>query len=121
MFFITKYRHNKIMKQYQEHIDDLKKALWGRDKLNEICDKLADKTINLEGSMTGYASCGIDVMDSLDDTVPRYVDDYFGGKVIRQESTPVTILDKHGIATYAVTAVDTKKGEKYILHIDPNN
>lgn len=41
--------------------------------------------------------------------VAVYIDDYFGGKVIKQESIKVVILDKEGNATCARTAQKNKK------------
>ncbi len=113
---MTKYKHNKIVEEYRGAIKDLREALWRKEKIEEICDKLADKTEDLSSQMGHYAS--MDIMDSLDDTVPRYVEDYFGGKVIKQEATPVTILDANGKATYGLTAKKPEKGKTWILHYE---
>jgi hypothetical protein len=43
------------------------------------------------------------------------VTDYFGGKVIKQEATPVTILDETGKATYGLTKKPADKGKKFLL------
>lgn len=117
MFWITKRKHNDIVEQYRKAIENLNEALNRKEKFEEICDKLADKVNNTTARMDGYASCSTDIMDNLDDSVPRYVDDYFGGKVIKQESTPVTILDENGKATYAVTAKKAKGENQYILEM----
>ena len=114
MLWITKYRHNKITEAYQRQIDDLKEALYRKDKLIEIVDKLADKSKFFADASMSYVD-GSDVMSYLDDSVPRYVDDYFGGKVIKQEATPVTILDEKGKATYGMTAKAPDKGKQYLL------
>lgn len=114
MLWITKYRHNKIVGQYEDAIKDLKEALYRKDTLVEVVDKLTDRTSDIAAQLDNYVtSCGL--MESLDDSVPRYVEDYFGGKCIRQESTPVTILDANGKATYSQTGRKTAKGMKYIL------
>lgn len=118
MFWITKYRHNKILAQYQEHIDDLKQALYRKEKFEEICEKLADKNTKLTSDLyaaTGSCISSVSVMDHLDDTVPRYVPDYFGGRCIKQEAYPVTILDDMGKATYALTATKPDKNKRFIL------
>ena len=114
MIWITKYRHNKIVGQYEEAIKDLKEAIWRRDALVEVVDKLVDKTNELTAD---YSSCigSSDVMSHLDDSVPRYIEDVNGGKVIKQEATPVTILDADGIATYGFTKEAPDKGRKYQL------
>lgn len=120
MFWITKYRHNKIVEQYIDTIKDLREALFRKEKFEEICEKLTDK-VNVLVATEDYVSASASVMDRLDDTVPRYVDDYFGGKVIRQEATPVTILDSKGKASYGVTKQDPDEGKKFILIHDKNN
>jgi hypothetical protein len=120
MFWITKYKHNKIVVVMQKNIDDLREALWRKKKLEEICEKLTDKVGAMEATID--IGCGqTSVMDQLDDSIPQYVDDYFGGRVIKQEATSVTILDSKGHAKYGLTKKKPKKGEKYILYIDPNN
>lgn len=115
MFWITKYQHNKIVKQYQEAIEDLKESLNRKDLIVEILDRITNKEKSpfLTGDMGYVTSSG--VMSHLDNTIPRYVDDYFGGKVIKQEATPVTILDADGKATYSQTAQKPDKGRKFVL------
>lgn len=112
--FITKYRHNKIVEQYQKAIDDLKETLNRKEKFEEILEKLTDKTIGYGYTLNTCVSAG-DIMASLDDSVPRYVEDVHGGKVIKQEATPVTILDENGKATYGLTKQAPDKGKKYQL------
>lgn len=114
MFFITKYKHNKITEQYQKTIDDLREALKRKEKFEEICDKLADKTNTLTVDINGCVGVS-DIMSRLDDTVPRYVEDVNGGSVIKQEATPVTILDANGKATYGYTKETPDKGFIYQL------
>lgn len=117
MFWITKYRHNEIVKQYQEAIEDLKESLNRKDLIVEILDRITNKETSPYLTLTtdmGYVTSR-DIMSCLDDTVPRYVDDYFGGKVIKQEATPVTILDADGKATYSQTAQKPDKGRRYVL------
>ena len=117
MFWITKYKHNQIVEHKDKSIDDLREALWRKEKFEEICDKLADK-VNVLGVTGEFGSQT--VMDRLDDSVAVYVDDYFGGKVIKQEATPVTILDHEGKATYGLTKREPDEGEKFILYHKPN-
>lgn len=114
MFWITKYKHNKITDAYQKQIEDLREALNRKDLLTKIVDKLADKSNFFGDASMSYVTGG-DIMMHLDDSVPRYVEDYFGGKVIKQEATPVTILDEKGKATYALTKKPADKGKKFLL------
>ena len=117
MLWITKYRHNKITEQYQKQIDDLREALNRRDDIVEILDRLTDKEKSpyLSVDACGDWATSSNVMNALDDSVPRYVEDYFGGKVIKQESTPVTILDEQGKATYSQTAQKPDENKTYKL------
>lgn len=120
MFFITKYRHNKIVEQYQEAITDLKEELYRKDQILKIVDKLADRTNNLSGRLDDSCKVSsVSVMESLDDTIPRYVPDMNGGKVIKQEATPVTKLDVNGKATYGYTREKPDAGYNYQLKQEP--
>lgn len=114
MIWITKYRHNKIVGQYEDAIKSLNEALYRKEKFEEIVDKLADKTNVMSADLSGAIS-STDVMAHLDDSVPRYVEDVNGGKVIKQEATPVTILDENGKATYGLTKEKPDKGRMYQL------
>ena len=114
MFWITKYRHNEIVAQRERAIKDLREALWRKEKFEEILDKLTDKTNLFASASMDYVSAS-SIMDCLDDSVPRYVEDRNGGKVIRQEATPVTILDENGKATYGLTKEAPDQGKRYQL------
>lgn len=122
MFWITKYRHNKIVEEYKEALQIQKENLNRKEKFESICDKLTDisdklttKYSDIIGTIDSYAFAGTAGELVLPDNVPVYVDDYFGGKVIKQESHPVTILDETGKATYGVTAKKLPKGQTYHL------
>jgi len=115
MFWITKYKHNKLVAEYEQAIDDLKKTLNCRNDIVEILDRLTDKETSPFVSVSNSFVAGDDVMSHLDDSVPRYVEDVNGGKVIKQEATPVTILDEDGKATYGYTKESPDKGKKYQL------
>ena len=117
MIWITKYRHNKIVAQYQEAIDDLKATLNRKETMEKILDKLTDKISSsdyLTASTVDWVTSSGELI--LPPDVPRYVEDYFGGKVIKQEAHPVTILDENGKATYGVTAKKPEKNKRYVLH-----
>jgi hypothetical protein len=117
MIWITKYRHNKIVEGYEEHIKNLTEALNRKENFEKIMDKLVDKTNDFSSRCLNYVDGSSSVMSALDDTVPRYVEDYFGGKVIKQEATNVTILDPKGKATYGLTKKPANKGKDYLLVI----
>lgn len=90
--------------------EELLLELLGRVKKNQ------DSCITVSGgSIAG--SLNINGVD-FDKDVAVYIDDYFGGKVIKQESIKVVILDEEGNATYARTSQKNKKDNfqrNYIL------
>ena len=116
MFWITKYRNDQICKDYEDTISLLMNSLAFRDDVVEILDRITKKeTSPFITADSAGEYCSFDVMAALDHSVPRYVEDYFGGKVIKQESTPVTILDENGKATYSQTAQKPSKDKSYRL------
>ena len=126
MFWISKYTHNKIVKEYQDALDVQKENINRKEKFEEICEKLTDIVgkidvrayENIVSSGQGFATTvDLDVMAKLDDSVAQYVDDYFGGKVIKQEATKLIVIDEKGKATYHHTKKRPNKGKVYKLHI----
>jgi hypothetical protein len=115
MLWITKYRHNKIVANYEKHVEDLREALNRKEIFEIILNKLVDKSNSFGDSLSVMNGCLSGGELILPNDVPRYVEDYFGGKVIKQEATPVIILDKKGKATYGMTAKSPDKGRLYKL------
>ena len=76
MLWITKYRHNKIVEEYQKAINDLKETLNRKEKFEEILDRITDKDKSPFAFADGSCVSGMDIMHHLDETVPRYTDDY---------------------------------------------
>ena len=115
--FVLKSTYNKAL----EKIEELKIELDGasnfnkwHERLDKVFDRLVDKQENCFSlGDTSWCTAAGELV--LPDHVPVYVDDYFGGKVIKQEATPVTILDENGKATYALTANKPTKGKAYLL------
>ena len=119
MFFITKYRHNKLVQRYVDQTEEYRQALYRKDKMVEIVDLLATRTAELTDCYTSLQHEGgsADVIDLLDDTVARFVPDVLlGGQVIKQEGTPVTILDENGKATYGLTKEKPTNKQRFIIH-----
>jgi hypothetical protein len=119
MFFITKYRHNRIVQRYADQTEEYRQALYRKDKMVEIVDLLATRTVELTNKFAGISTSigSADVMDRLDDTVARFVPDVLlGGQVIKQEGTPVTILDENGKATYGLTKKKPTDKQRFIIH-----
>lgn len=119
--FITKKKHDAIVKDlltrvdmYKQYDEMRKDNQKNNNILIEILEKLANKSNLYADASMSYVT-GTDIMAHLDDSVPRYVEDYFGGKVIKQEATPVTILDSKGKATYGLTKMPPDKNREYKL------
>ena len=110
---ITDKRHKEIVDDYKYKMGKMITQLAEARDLKNILDRLTDKFDLIASPRSCVLSVG--VMNCLDDTIPRYVEDYFGGRVIKQESTPITILDEKGIATYGMTKKPADKGRKYLL------
>lgn len=123
--FISKKKHDIIVadlmkridlhKQYDEMRKDNQK---NNEKLIEILEALnaGRKDFLTADSIHGLAvACGGGYEITLPDNVPVYVEDVLGGKVIKQEATPVTILDEKGKATYGYTKDKADKGRAYKL------
>ena len=118
--FITKRKHNKIVKIkdgdivfYLTQIDDLKKELAEAKNLQSILNKLSGFTLN----GLAYCDTGGDwrVKMDLPDTVLQYTDDILGGQVIKQEGTKCLIVDKNGKVKEGLTKQKADKGYSYKL------
>lgn len=89
-------------------IKDLEEKLTLR---NDITGLIGSVDAMSDGAITSSSILG--ALKSHD--VAMYVDDYYGGKVIEQESHPVTVLDENGKATYHKTKQKPDKGFNYKL------
>lgn len=105
------------VKVRDERIQKLEKEISEARNLKEILDKLTIKwtTITSSGGIDNDVSWIGGTHFSLDESVLVYVDDYFGGKVIKQEATKLVIVDEKGDVTYSQTKQSPDKGFKYKL------
>lgn len=96
-----------------------------KSEVTRLTDKLEifEKVKEVEDSvfaLTGTIGASIsDGQINFPDDVLVYVDDYYGGKVIKQEATDLTVLDASGKATYHKTKQAPDKGYKYRLERTP--
>lgn len=114
--FISRKEHERIVAEKDREISSLKDGV----KLSLVLQRLVEKTEKQEKDWTTFCDATTTLKwgaleESLSDAIPRYVDDYYGGKVIKQEATKVVILDDNGDATYAVTRKAADRGRKYLL------
>jgi len=89
--------------------------------LKEILEKLTKKSEITGDLVSGFGlvsnnySDGGPILSIDEDKIPVYVNDYFGGKYIKQESTKLVELDPTGKATYHFTEQKADKGFSYKL------
>jgi hypothetical protein len=121
MLFITIKKHNAVVNNLLSKIDLFKQCEEARkdnqknnDSLVKILEKLTESNLTFKSFIASNCVIGSCEL-KLPDNVPVYVDDYFGGRVIKQEAMPVTILDENGKATYGLTKRQPDKGKSYIL------
>lgn len=81
--------------------------------LSAVLEKLADR--KQDSVVAGYGCTISDNTISLNDNVAIVVDDHFGGKVVRQQATPVVVLTGEGTLEKSWTARTPDKGRKFVL------
>lgn len=102
-----------LLIEKNKEIDKLVSELRAARDLKEILNKFSGLTINGNGfSITG-GSWNTDLV--LPDNVAQYVDDYFGGKVIKQEAIKVIEINKDGEIKTGLTKQKPDKGYSYKL------
>jgi hypothetical protein len=97
----------------QREVKDLMRSSTARTDL--LLERLVDKTVagSLFVSSAGTNFCGSKL--TLPDNVAVYVDDHFGGKVIRQEATRVIEINADGDIKTGLTKRKPDDGYGYVL------
>lgn len=102
----------------------LEKELAESKELKELLTCIVNRTGIPDGAKIGdyltFGSNGASWSGEivLPDKVPVYVDDYFGGKVIKQEATKVIHITKSGEILTGLTKEKSDKGFIYLLQRD---
>lgn len=91
--------------------NSLIKELDSARDLKAIVEKLYQLTFT-SNNVISFTSTGT---FTLSDNIPQYVDDYFGGRVIKQEATKVVVLEKDGAMHTHYTKQKPDKGYNYKL------
>lgn len=117
---ITTKKHNKIISELKEEYAkkhaQLTQELKEAKDLKEILQKMSSLTIN--GNTWGVTGGSWNISTAkleLNDTIAQYVDDYFGGKVIKQEATKVIEITSDGKMVDGYTKQKPDDGYKYKL------
>lgn len=125
---ITKKKHDEIVAALKAELETQKE--WTQEmkrqrdcamQLGEVLQKLTGKVelsckafsgIHISGgSLACEAINGIQIGENL----AQYVDDFFGGKVIKQEATKVIQISKDGEVSTGLTRQKPDDGFTYIL------
>ena len=119
---ITNKKHNQIIEHKDKTINDylakimkLEKELDEARRLEKILDKISDKWITSGNGIVMSSHGGLGYELSINENVAQYVDDYFGGKVIKQEATKLIEIAIDGKVGTAYTKQKPDKGYKYKL------
>jgi dihydrodipicolinate synthase/N-acetylneuraminate lyase len=120
--FVTKKYHNQVIEHKDKSINDsqarvlkLEQELKEARDLKNVLEKVTDKMDFYGKSIAGFDGliCGGELI--LPQQYAKFVDDYFGGKVIEQTANKVVIIGKDGTVRYAKTAKPNDKGYGYKL------
>ena len=126
--FITKKKHNAIvaslhaeLKDARERTQEMKRQRDSAQELSSILAKLSDKATTFTACISGLnISGGSLACESINgikigDNIAQYVDDHFGGMVIKQEATKVIEIAPDGSITTGLTKRPADAGFSYIL------
>ena len=126
--FITKKKHEsiiaKIRKDYEEHLVCVRDQRDRAQALFSILDKLADKITFISNNFSGttltvggsYVITEETIKEHLPENVAQYVDDFFGGRCIRQEAAKVIAISAGGdVTTGWITKRQPGAGRGYVL------
>ena len=97
----------------QREVKDLMRSSTARTDL--LLERLVDKAVagSLFASSAGMNFRGSELI--LPDNVPVYVDDHFGGKVLKQEATKVIEIAANGDIKTGLTKRKADDGYGYVL------
>jgi len=120
---ITKKRHAKIvaeltadLKKAQDAVAEMRKQRDDAQTLAGVLERLADKSASFSTFAAGSLNFKSEL--KLPDNVPVYVDDYFGGKVIKQEATKVIEISAEGDIKTGLTKRTADDGYGYVLALN---
>jgi len=111
--FVKKSTYKKAL----DEIKTLEKSLEQANDLKSVLCKLTDKSCSYGETISVLSGSFTNSEIVLPNDVARYVDDYYGGKVIKQEANKVVALNDEGEATYHLTKRPNTKGYKFRLEL----
>lgn len=121
--FIRKKNHDLIVGRLERQIDDLKYGLEKANNLESVLEILAEKTgvpkPEKSGLLMATDSGGVSWINGDDLSIPEnyaeLVEDYFGGKIIRQTANMLIEIDQKGVVSRHFTNKTPDKGYSYVL------
>ena len=106
---------NLIIIEKNNEIKDLKERLSKAETLERVLDKIWStvecSSITLNGKFPDVSSLNIDKINGGEPAI--YVDDYYGGKVIKQEATKLIIIRNDGTIIEGYTKKEPDKGHSH--------
>jgi hypothetical protein len=118
--FITKKRHDRIvadlkasLKNSEDWVEEMRKQRDAAQNLKVVLVTLADKAQKFDTFASGSLNFSGELI--MPDNVPVYVDDYFGGKVIKQEAVKVIQISTSGEVKTGLTRRKPGENLGYIL------
>lgn len=116
MILTNRYKRitDGLLAKKDEKIRLLEEELEKAKDLKSILHELTQKTFKFDAVSDGILGMA-DIELGLSDAIPRYVEDYFGGKVIKQEATKVIAITAEGEVKTGLTKQTPDEGYKYKL------
>jgi hypothetical protein len=114
---ILKTKTYKELLNKIEHLEKTRDDYYARiikaENLKDILEKMSSMTINGQGFSVSGGSWSTSF--NIPDSFAEYVDDYCGGKVIKQEANKVIEITINGEIKTGLTKQPCDKGYKYKL------
>ena len=121
---ITKKKHAAVVAGLNAEIVRLGTLLTDQREVKDLMrsstartDLLLERLVDKAASFSTFAAGSLNISGELilPDNVPVYVDDHFGGKVLKQEATKVIEISAEGVIKTGLTKRKADDGYGYVL------
>lgn len=123
--FITKKKHAAVVAGLNAEIVRLGTLLTDQREVKDLMhsstartDRLLERLVDKAASFSTLLNISGELV--MPDNIPVYVDDHFGGRVIRQEGTLVIEIERDGTLKTGLTKRPADPGFTYILNRKTN-